>query len=139
MFEGEDVKTFLTLLPLLSVITILAGNLGLGQLIQKTKTKAGKARPWIPVSAVFIALATILMFLKPNFGLTGRCIYAAITYNLYYAFAYPLYYTANSTLLSQSTRNIKHRDILSGAAGLASTAAVGIAQMFFPIVQGILY
>lgn len=135
MFAGEDVKTFLTLLPLLSVITILAGNLGLGQIIQKTKTKAGKARPWIPLSAVLIAVATILMFLVPGFDTVGKCIYAAITYNLYYAVAYPLYYTANSVLLSQSTRNIKHRDILSGAAGLASTAAVGIAQMFFPIVQ----
>lgn len=135
MFKGESVTLFLTLLPLLSVATILAGNIFLGQVIQRTKTKAGKARPWIPLSAVFIAAATVLMFTVPGFGTTGKCIYAAITYNLYYAFAYPLYYTANSTLLSQSTRNIKHRNILSGAAGLASTAAVGAAGMFLPIVQ----
>ncbi len=134
---GVDITVFLTLLPLISVITILLGNILLGQLIQKTNTKAGKARPWIPISAVFLAISTILMFLVPQGSTTFKYIYAAITYNLYYAFSYPLYYTANSTLLSQSTRNIKQRDLLSGAAGLASTAAVGIAQMFFPIVLAI--
>ena len=60
---GVDITVFLTLLPLISVITILLGNILLGQLIQKTNTKAGKARPWIPISAVFLAISTILMFL----------------------------------------------------------------------------
>ena len=39
------VSTFLTLLPLLSAILIVAGNLIVGQLIERTRTKAGKARP----------------------------------------------------------------------------------------------
>ena len=45
-----NITTFLTLLPLLSAILIVAGNLVVGQLIERTKTRAGKARPWLLLS-----------------------------------------------------------------------------------------
>ena len=51
---GSTVTAFLTLLPLLSAILIVAGNLVMGQLIEKTKTKAGKARPWILLSSIVL-------------------------------------------------------------------------------------
>lgn len=44
---GSPVGTFLSLLPLISTILIVAGNLFVGQLIERTKTRAGKARPWM--------------------------------------------------------------------------------------------
>ncbi len=56
------IKTFLFLLPLLSAILIVAGNLVAGQLIERTKTKAGKARPWILLASVLLGVACILMF-----------------------------------------------------------------------------
>ena len=49
-----SINLFLTLLPLLSAILIVAGNLVAGQLIERTKTKAGKARPWILLSSVLL-------------------------------------------------------------------------------------
>ena len=39
---------FLTALPLVSTIFIIIANLIVGQLIEKTRVLAGKARPWIP-------------------------------------------------------------------------------------------
>ena len=45
------INTFLSLLPILSTILIVAGNLFAGQLIERTNTPAGKARPWILLSA----------------------------------------------------------------------------------------
>ena len=44
---GTAIGTFLTLLPLISTILIVIGNLLVGQLIERTKTRAGKARPWL--------------------------------------------------------------------------------------------
>ena len=44
---GSPIATFLSLLPLISTILIVAGNLFVGQLIERTKTRAGKARPWM--------------------------------------------------------------------------------------------
>ena len=60
------ITTFLTLLPMLSAILIVAGNLVAGQLIERTSTKGGKARPWILLSSVLLAAACILMFVIPG-------------------------------------------------------------------------
>lgn len=57
LFRGEDIRIFGTLLPLLSTILIVAGNLIAGQLIERTKTKAGKARPWVLLSTVVLCAA----------------------------------------------------------------------------------
>ena len=46
---------FLTMLQLLSTILIVAANLVVGQLIERTRTLAGKARPWILLSALTLS------------------------------------------------------------------------------------
>ena len=43
---------FLTTLQLVSTIFIVAANLIVGQLIERTRTMAGKARPWVLLSAL---------------------------------------------------------------------------------------
>ena len=63
---------FLTGLQLLSTILIVAANLVVGQLIERTKTLAGKARPWILLAilgAIPMALAaTVVVPLANKFG-----------------------------------------------------------------------
>ena len=104
------ITTFLTLLPMLSAILIVAGNLVAGQLIERTRTKGGKARPWILLSSVLLAAACILMFVIPagngEKAPVAAMALTAVAYNLYYSVAYPLYNTANrdrkSTRLNSS-------------------------------------
>ena len=43
---------FLTTLQLISTVLIVAANLVVGQLIERTRALAGKARPWILLSAL---------------------------------------------------------------------------------------
>lgn len=90
--------TFLTTLQLISTILIVVANLVVGQLIERTKTMAGKARPWILLSAFTMSVASVLMFIVPFEG-TAKMVWIAIAYNLFYAVAYPIYNTANSTLI----------------------------------------
>ena len=101
----QSITTFLTLLPLLSAILIVVGNLVSGQLIERTKTKAGKARPWILLSSVLLGVACVVMFIVPMGNGTDTpvltMVFTAIAYNLYYSVAYPLYNTANSTLVPE--------------------------------------
>ena len=52
--------TFLTTLQLFSTILIVAANLIVGQLIERTKTFAGKARPWILLSALTLSPDIVL-------------------------------------------------------------------------------
>lgn len=125
--------TFLTTLQIFSTILIVAANLIVGQLIEKTRTLAGKARPWILLSALTISIATVLMFIVPFKG-TAKMVWVAVAYNLFYAVAFPIYSTANSTLLSLSTRDSKKRGAMASIGNIAGLGAMGAGSMAFPLL-----
>ncbi len=125
--------TFLTTLQLISTILIVAMNLFVGQMIEHTKTDAGKVRPWILLSACTLSIASVLMFIVPFEG-TAKMVWIAIAYNLYYAVAYPIYNTANSTLISLSTRNSKDRGALASFTNIAGLGVMGAGSMVFPVL-----
>lgn len=125
--------TFLTTLQLISTILIVVANLVVGQLIERTKTMAGKARPWILLSAFTMSVASVLMFIVPFEG-TAKMVWIAIAYNLFYAVAYPIYNTANSTLIPLSTRNSKQRGVLASFTNVAGLGVMGAGSMVFPIL-----
>ena len=125
--------TFLTTLQLVSTIFIIAANLIVGQLIERTRCLAGKARPWILLSALTLSAASVLMFIVPFRG-TVRYVWIAIAYNLYYAVAYPIYNTANSTLVPVSTRDSGKRGVLASLANVSGLAVMGAGSMVFPVL-----
>ena len=111
----------------------MAANLIVGQLIERTRTMAGKARPWILLSALTLSIASVLMFVVPFEG-TAKMVWIAIAYNLFYAVAYPIYNTANSTLIPVSTRDSKRRGALASFTNVAGLAVMGAGSMVFPIL-----
>ena len=132
------VESFLTVFPILSAILIVIGNLVAGQLVERTRTKAGKARPWILLSAVLLAISSVLIFIQPSDDPTFKMIWLVIAYNLYYAVSFPLYNTANSTLTPLSTRNSNQRSVLASFVNMALLGAVGAGSMVFPFLLSIL-
>lgn len=132
------VEGFLTIFPILSAILIVIGNLVAGQLVERTRTKAGKARPWILLSAVLLAVSSVLIFIQPSNDPTFKMVWLVIAYNLYYAVAFPLYNTANSTLTPLSTRNSKQRSVLASFVNMSLLGAVGAGSMVFPFLLSIL-
>ena len=133
-----SIETFLTLFPILSAILIVIGNLVAGQIVERTRTKAGKARPWILLSAVLLAVSGMLIFIQPSNDPTFKMVWLVIAYNLYYAVAFPLYKTANSTLTPLSTRNGKQRSVLASLVNMSLLGATGAGSMIFPILLGLL-
>lgn len=125
--------SFLTTLQLVSTILIVASNLIVGQLIERTKALAGKARPWILLSTLTLSIASVLMFVVPFEG-SAKLIWIAIAYNLYYAVAYPIYNTANSTLIAVSTRDGNKRSALASVANMATLGVMGVGSMVFPML-----
>ena len=142
LFRGQltdGVNQFMTLLPLLSTILIVIGNLVVGQLVEHTRTRAGKARPWILLASVVMGAACILMFVIPwNLPVIGKAVWYAISYNLYYSVAYPLYNTSNSTLIPVSTRNSSQRGLLASATNIAHLGVMGAGSMVFPMLASFL-
>lgn len=131
------VDTFLTIFPMISAILIVAGNLLAGQIIERTKTKAGKARPYILLSSVVLAVASVLMFIQPMpDNTTFKMIWLVIAYNLFYAVAFPLYNTANSALVPVSTRNGKQRGLLASLVNMAVLGGAGAGSIVFPMIIG---
>ncbi len=125
---------FLTALQLFSTILIVAANLIVGQLIERTCALAGKARPWILLSALTLSIASVLMFIVPFQNPVAKMVWVAVAYNLYYAVAYPIYNTANSTLIPVSTRDSKQRATLASFTNVAGLGVMGVGSMVFPML-----
>ena len=140
-------STFLTLLPILSVILVVAGNILVGRLMENNKTKAGKARPLLLVAVPFMVLAMLVLFVFTPFtnedSVSSQQILAmiliAIGYNLWYAVAYPFYYTSHSALVGLSTRNSKDRSLIATIANATQLAAIGLCSMILPFFLGKLF
>ncbi|NEZ75217.1 MFS transporter [Clostridium botulinum] len=69
---------------LMLVVRIIAGfmDIASGIVVDKTKTKYGKARPWILWMAIPFGISTILLFSIPNIGESSKLVYVVITYVL---------------------------------------------------------
>ena len=124
---------FLSVLQLVSTLLIVAANLIVGQLIERTRVLAGTARPWVLLSALTLSVSSVLMFIVPFEG-TAKMVWIAIAYNLYYAVAYPIYNTANSTLIPVSTRNSQQRGALASFTNVAGLGVMGVGSMIFPVL-----
>ena len=74
---------FAALLPIVSVIFVVLGNLSVGKWIDNTRTTAGKARPYLFAAIPLLALAIIKMFTSPNNGSIVQMIWIAVSYNHY--------------------------------------------------------
>ena len=127
-------SAYLSILQLVSTFLIVAANLIVGQLIERTRTMAGKARPWLLLSALTLSVASVLMFIMPFEG-TARYVWIAVAYNLYYAVAYPIYNTANATMVPVSTRDSEKRSVLASMSNFAGLGVMGAGSMVFPVLM----
>jgi GPH family glycoside/pentoside/hexuronide:cation symporter len=128
---------FLTLLPLLSVIPMAITNIIIGIVVGKTRTRAGKARPYILAAAPLLLVFGILVFCIPYLSLGVRMIWMAITYNLFAALANPIYGTSHYLMVSLSTRDLNQRGQLSVVANIPAVAGNGlISSILMPVILG---
>ena len=132
---------FSMLLPIISAIVVVAGNLFVGQLIDNTRTPAGKARPYLLLSAPVMAVAIILLFMTPggdnpqaeNYMM--KMVWIAVSFNLFYSIGYPCYYTAHSSMVALSTRNGNQRGLLATLSNASMIAAAGVgASILVPVL-----
>lgn len=88
---------------------LLAGNL-----IDKTRTKWGKARPWLLWLSVPTGLALALIFWIPANGSdTVKMVYAFVTYNLYISILYTIVGVAKNSLMPLMTQDGASRGALA--------------------------
>lgn len=126
---------FIALFPIFSKIIDGVVDILYGYLIDRTKSKQGKGRPWILLCAPLLAITGILLFTVPQANPGIQAIYVVITYNLFYSFAYSIYNMAYNLMVPLSTRNTQQRNLLSVFTQVSTIMISGIlVALIFPMV-----
>lgn len=106
-------------------------DLIMGAIVDKTKSKYGKARPWILWTAPFMALAMIAMFNMPaSLSQGGKLFYAYLSYIVANCLVFTAMNVPYNALLSRMTLDVNDR-------GSATAIRFVMAQLVTMIVNSI--
>lgn len=126
---------FLVVFPIISKVIDAITNIVMGRIIDKTKSRQGKARPWLLLSAPLLAITGILLFIVPSGNQTLQIIWVMLSYNLYYSFAFTIYNMSHNLMVPLSTRNTTQRGSLSVFNNIANIMMTGmVVALVFPMV-----
>ncbi len=126
---------FLTVFPIVSKILDAITNIVMGQVIDRTKTKEGKARPWLFLSAFLVPVTGILLFTVPESSDAVKAIWVMTSYNLFYSFAYTIFNMSHNLMVPLSTRNGTDRGGLSVFNQITTIMMSGIlVALIFPML-----
>lgn len=116
-----------------SIIIFIGGFLGaffnilMGIIADRTNTRWGKFRPWVLWTSIPFGIISLLAFSTPDFGETGKIVYALVTY-----FLLVIVYSASnlpySALSGVITGDMKERNSLSSYRFVAVMVAQFIIQ-----------
>ena len=110
----------------------------MGYIMDKTKSKYGKARPWMLWLAIPFGISTILLFTVPNLGDTGKYIYIFITYNLNTTFIYTAINIPYGALNSLMTRDQDQRaNINIYRMAMANIGGLAINAFTMPLINNV--
>lgn len=136
-YAGVPVAT-VGLVMLLSRIFDGSSDVIMGVIVAKTKSKWGKARPWILWMAVPYAICTLSLFCVPQTDASIQFWYIFVTYNLTTTVCYTAINVPYGTLSTYMTRSSKERDLLSVIRmGLSPIGKIIAVTFTLPIVKAV--
>jgi GPH family glycoside/pentoside/hexuronide:cation symporter len=125
-----------SIILLVSRIIDAVTDLWMGTLIDRCKSKMGKARPWLLWMAGPAVVSMALLFVVPPFNETGRIIYSFVTYNLVAFFYLTAMALPMNALVALVTTNSKQRLVISQIFGFFMTlGAVAVNYFATPIMN----
>ena len=106
----------------------------MGMIVDKTRTKMGKYRPWILMGAMLNAVVLCLLFNNPGFaaGSTGLYVYAAILY-VFWGMTNTLADIPFWSMVPSFASEEKDRNLVSTIARAFSGLGQGIVSIFTPM------
>lgn len=125
---------FLVIFPIISKVIDAITNVIMGYVIDRTKTKQGKARPWLLLSAPLLTVTGVLLFVVPSGNQIVQIIWVMLSYNLYYSVAYTIYNMSHNLMVPLSTRNTSQRGVLAVFNNVSTIMMSGIVvALIFPM------
>jgi GPH family glycoside/pentoside/hexuronide:cation symporter len=126
---------FLAVFPIVSKILDAITNVIMGQIIDRTRTKQGKARPWLLLSAPLLVVTGILLFVVPSGSQTLQIIWVMVSYNFFYTFAFTIYNMSHNLMVPLSIRDVKQRGNLAVFSNISAVMVTGIVvALIFPML-----
>jgi GPH family glycoside/pentoside/hexuronide:cation symporter len=126
---------FLVIFPIISKIIDAITNILMGYVIDRTRTPAGKARPWLLLSAPLLTITGILLFTVPGKSETVQVIWVMVSYNLFYSFAYTIFNMSHGLMMPLSIRDTTQRGGLSVFNQISTIMMSGIiVALIMPMV-----
>lgn len=126
---------FLMIFPIVSKIIDAVTNVIMGYIIDRTRTKQGKARPWLLLSAPLVCISGILLFTVPSGSVTLQVVWVMLSYNFFYSISYTMYNMSHNLMVPLSTRNTTDRGGLSVFNQISTIMMSGIlVALIFPMV-----
>ncbi len=108
----------------------------MGLIVERTKSKWGKARPWILWMSAPFAIAAVLLFAVPHTTAMVQAIYIFVTYNLINTVCYTAINLPYSSLSALMTRISSERDMLSVVRmGLSPFGRILAVTCTMPVVK----
>ena len=109
----------------------------MGVIVDRTKSRFGKARPWLLRMCIPFAVSGVLLFSVPTGWSSGaKLVYVFVTYNLVSTVVYTAINVPYSTLNALMTQNPYERSVLSIFRNLLATAGTLTINTFtLPLVE----
>ncbi|MCR3922804.1 MAG: glycoside-pentoside-hexuronide (GPH):cation symporter [Firmicutes bacterium] len=128
----------IAMIPLAAIGTIFAvsrlldggTDIFIGFMVDRTKTKYGKARPWLLWMALPGAISLSMLYYVPNFSESGKIIYAFVTYNLVAFFILTATTLPLQSILALITDDPKKRLNMSMLNNIVGTSFTVLSNMF---------
>ena len=122
-------------MPLLAKMVSSITGLIVGQLIDRTRTRQGKARPWVLFSGVLLSGLGVLLYCVPPQPHCLRIVWVAVSYNLFFSVALSAYSLSHALMVPLATGNARQREQL---AVLSSTATAIISGILIMVAMPVL-
>ncbi len=108
---------------------------GMGLIVDRTHTRWGQGRPYFALGAIPFAVCTFLTFYIPDFGESGKLIWAYVTYCLLCT-AYTVVNIPLNTIVPRLTSDVHERDILVSTRMICALIGTAIVMTITaPLVE----
>ena len=100
---------------------------GMGLIVDRTHTKWGQGRPYFILGAIPFAVFTFMTFYIPDFGSSGKLVWAYVTYCLLCT-AYTVVNIPLNTIVPRLTSDVNERNILVSTRMICAMAGTAIVM-----------
>ena len=107
----------------------------MGSIVEMTRTRQGKMRPYLKYSPIPIAILTVLLFVNLPVGEAGKFAFGTVIY-LLWGIAYTSVDVPYWGLASSMTSDTEKRNTILTVARLFCTIGSGAVSVFIPIIIG---